>query len=298
MHTGKLIGWCFNCEWKGNAVSFVRDYNKIPWGQALDVVNFYEEFRPLPQDIYEEVFDRMFAEDLEYEAPKKIIKPPTDFRLLSGNESYQAQRFYKYAKSRKLSDRQIELHGLGFCPEGKIIMPTKDGGEKHTFINNHLLVQTFDDNNNPIYWMARAIKSDIMPKAFNPVGDIGTLNKSDVIFNLNNAKKNGVAVLTEGVFDATTVGDSGVALFGKTLSVKQLLLLIQANLDAIYIMLDPDAKDSAVKIAELLSRHNSSVYLCMLSNGDPNEVGRKGCLEAIRDAERYTKMVALKYKLM
>src|SRR5690606_20821036 len=132
-----------------------------------------------------------------------------------------------------------------------------------------------DDEDKPIYWMARAITNEVKPKAFNPVGGVNTINKSDVIFNLNNAKKSGVVVINEGVFDATTVGDYGVALFGKTLSVKQLVQLIKADLDAVYVMLDPDAIDDAIKMAMLLSKHIKNTFLCNLKGGDPNEVGRK-----------------------
>lgn len=294
MHTSKLAGHCFNCGWGGSAIKFVSDYQRVGWHDALDIVNFYEEYRPLPQNVFEEVFDRLIIAGQDSELTRKYIPLPSDFKLLSNSASLQAKRYLDYAKSRGLSDKQIALHGLGFCPVGEIKLTE----EKSTNLDNHLFIQTYDDRNDPIYWMARAIRKDIKPKAFNPVGVTNTINKSDVIFNFNNAKKHGVVVINEGVFDATTVGDYGTALFGKTLSARQLLQLIQADLDAVYIMLDPDALKDALKIADLLSKHIKNVYLCDLQDGDPNEVGRKGCLSALAKAERYTALTSLKYKLL
>lgn len=290
----KLVGVCYNCGWGGSAVHFVKDYQRLSWADALDIVNFYTDFVPLPQDVFDEVFDKIFLEG-EYEVEKHYIPPPKDFKLLAGTSSILADRYYKYAKSRKLTDKQIELHGCGFCPEGELILPDK----RTLNLDNRLFIQVFDDDNKPQYWMARALDKDLKPKTFNPVGGANTINKSDVVFNLNNAKKTGVAVITEGVFDATTVGASGVALFGKTMSVKQLLKLVQADLEAVYVMLDNDAMKDALKVADQLHKYIDNTYLCMLPKGlDPNDAGRKGCLEVIKNAEKYDKLTALKYKLL
>jgi DNA primase len=294
MNSNTLKCYCFNCSWGGNAISFIQRYQRIKWAEALDIVNFYQDFRPIPQDVYEEVFDRLFLEDMEETLEeKKYIPLPSDFHYLHCSLSLQSKKFLEYAKKRGLTDAQIESHGVGWCPEGEV----KLNEDRKTYLNRHIFIQTYDDLNKPLYWMARAIVADVKPKAFNPVGGVRTINKSDVLFNFNNAKKTGTIVLNEGVFDATTVGSSGVAMFGKTLSMKQLVQLIRAGVDTIYVMLDPDALEDAIKIANLLSKHIKNVFLCNLRDGDPNEVGRRGCLEALRNAERFNKLVALKYRL-
>lgn len=294
MNRIKLVGYCFNCGWKGNAVKFIRDFQKVSWSEAVDILNFYNDFQPLPQDVFEEVFDKIYLEDKELNTEKVTIPLPKDFKLLYNTKSKLADVYWKYAKKRGLTDRQIELHGVGFCPEGEILLPNK----KKYYLRNRLIIQVFDDDNKSIYWMGRALSNNVKPKTFNPAGTRNSINKSDVIFNLNNAKKIGSVVITEGVFDATTVGDAGVALFGKTISVKQLLLLIKADLEAVYIMLDPDAFKDALKMADLISKHIKNTFICRPKGGDPNEIGKKGCLEAIKNAERYDKLTALKYLLL
>lgn len=293
-NSNKLLGVCYNCGWGGNAVTFVKDYQKVNYAEAFDIVNFYIDFKPLPKDIFDEVFDKLYLEGQDIDSNKSYIELPEDFKLVTNTKSVLAEKYIKYARQRGLSERQMHLHGVGFCPEGEI----KLQNGKSVYLENRLIIQTYNDNNKPIYWMGRAINNNLKPKTFNPVGGVNTINKSDVIFNLNNAKKTGVAVVTEGVFDATTVGDSGVALYGKTMSAKQLLLLLKADLDAVYIMLDPDAINDALKIAEMLSKHISNTYICSLKGGDPNEVGKRGCLEAIKNAEKYDKLTALKFKLL
>jgi DNA primase len=292
MNVYKLRGHCFNCQWKGNAVSFVRDFNRVSTAEAFDIVSFYQDFTPLPEDVYEEVFDQLFLED--YEPEKKYIPLPGDFKLLHDSSSVRAKPYWKYAKKRNLTEKQIELHGVGWCPEGEIILPNKN----KTYIRERLIVQVFDDDGSPVYWNARAIRNKIKPKSFNPVGGLNTINKTDVLFNLNNAKKTGVAVITEGVFDATTVGNSGVGTFGKTLSAKQMLLLIKAELEAVYVMFDPDAKNEAMSVCSNLSKHIPNTFLCNLKNGDPNEIGRKGCLEVLKDAEPFDSFTELRHKLL
>ncbi|MGJ8565133.1 CHC2 zinc finger domain-containing protein [Bacillus subtilis] len=291
-----LQAYCFNCQWKGNAVKFVADYQKLNFHEALDIVNFYQDFRPLPEDIYEEVFDKLY--DVEYEPEKTYISLPEDFKRLDYTKSYMAKRYFKYAYKRGLTDKQISIHGAGFCPEGKIVTKTKSGEEKQSFLRNRLILQAYNDEGEPIYWNARAILDNIVPKSYNPTGGIRTINKSDVIFNFNNAKKKGACVITEGIFDATTVGSLGVSIFGKTLSTKQLLQLVQADLEAVYIMLDPDALEDAIKMATMVSKHISNTYICYLKGGDPNEVGRKGCLRAIKEAEKFDNYTAIKYKFL
>lgn len=292
MNVIKLRGTCFNCNWGGSVVTFVKEYQKITWSEAYDIINFYTDFKPLPTDVFEEIYDKLYIEGKEVEIKKKYFPLPDDFKLLAGTTSLQATPFIKYARSRGLTDRQIEMHGFGFCPEGLIPLE-KDG---KMYLNNRLIIQTFEDSK-PVYWMGRDITGKLKPKTLNPPTGVNLIGKSDIIFNFDKVKENGVGVITEGVYDATTIGDLGMALFGKTLSSKQLLKIVQSGIEKIYVMLDPDALDAALVMCEILSRYIKEVYLCVLKGGDPNEVGKLGCLEAIRNAERYDKLTALKYTL-
>lgn len=294
MNSHSLLAYCFNCDWRGSAVKFLHDYEHLSIHTAFDVINNYQSFVPLPSDLFDSVYDDLYSKQLDQmiAQDKKTIPLPSDFELLYNNHSFRSKNYMRYAKKRGLTDDQMIKHGVGFCSVGKI----RNGNSRVAHVDNHLIVQTFDFDQNPIYWMGRAINDQIKPKAYNPLGKAGFYNKSDVVFNLNNAKRNGFAVVCEGVFDAMTVGDSGTALFGKTLSMRQLEAYMKADLELVYIMLDPDAHYYEIKLADTLS-HYIPTYVCFLKQGDPNEVGRSGVLKAIKDAIPYSPLMSAKIRL-
>jgi DNA primase len=74
------------------------------------------------------------------------------------------------------------------------------------------------------------------PKYFTSPG----LDKGRVLYNYLNARNYPFVVVTEGVFDAFSVGPSAVSLFGKTPTEKQ-VNLIQTYWDEVILLLDPDA---------------------------------------------------------
>lgn len=295
-NVNKLVGVCYNCAWGGNAIDFIRELQGLSYGESLDILNFYAEYKPLPASVFDEVFDKIFLEGKEVNLNKKVVPLPKDFKLLHGTKALTSKPFIDYAKSRGLTDEQIELHGVGFCPEGEI----KLENGKSFYLKERLIIQVFNEKGEPVYWMGRALRGNAKPKTFNPVGTANSYGKTDVVFNLNNARKHDVCVITEGVFDATTVGSNGVALFGKTMNVKQLVQILNAKFKRVYVMLDNDALKNAIDVCEMLSKHIPETFLCHIeeNGGDPNGIGKVGCLNVLKQAEKYNHLTAAKYKLL
>ena len=179
LNVHKLVVHCFNCGYKGNIVSFVKDYNKVTYAEALDIVNEYNEYKPLPTNIFDEVFDKLMLSDFSILEEKKYIPLPSDFKLLSdySSNNLMCKPFYNYARKRLFTDSQLSTHGVGYCPQGIISF----GGEKQITLKNRLIMQVYDDNGNPIYWNARDITNRLTPKSINPPKGVGTINKSDVV---------------------------------------------------------------------------------------------------------------------
>lgn len=109
------------------------------------------------------------------------------------------------------------------------------------------------------------------PKYFTAPG----LRKGDVLFNFDQAKKNSTVVITEGVFDAMSVGSSAVAIFGKSISDNQ-LRLIKSYWTTAIIMLDPDDADQqSFKMAEVLKMALKCVIVVKLKGyKDPGDAPR------------------------
>lgn len=297
LNVNKMCAHCFNCSWSGSIVSVVATLNKITYAEALDIVNEYESYKPLPQNIFDEVFEKLILEDVEI--AKDYIPLPNDFEYLSDTKLIvQKKPFLNYAHSRLLTDKQIKQHGVGFCPEGKIKF-----GEKEISLRNRLIMQVYNDDGISVYWNARDITGRLKPKSLNPPKGVNTINKSDVVFNLNTAKKKGMCIICEGIFDSITFGDYGVALFGKTISAKQLLQIVNSGIEDVYVALDSDAFGDALKLCDLLYKYISNVYLVKFEGGkDPNEIaqehGKKYLSRFLVSAEKYDKFTKLKYKLL
>jgi hypothetical protein len=124
------------------------------------------------------------------------------------------------------------------------------------------------------------------PKILYPRGS----KKSSVVFNHVLAAmhaRQGI-VVTEGVFDALTVGPCAVALLGKIASRAQLGILAHLGQHRrLTIMLDPDAIADARLLGRRLARVCPDVRVAHLMGAkDPGEATRAQIVEALVRARR------------
>ncbi len=97
------------------------------------------------------------------------------------------------------------------------------------------------------------------PKYFTMPG----FDKGRFLFNHDNAEKFGFVVVTEGAFDAISVGRCAVAAFGKGLTDIQIGLL--KAWDAVVLLLDPDAAKDQSKLARKLRTAGKKVVEVVLA---------------------------------
>lgn len=134
------------------------------------------------------------------------------------------------------------------------------------------------------------------PKYFTSPG----LDKGRVLYNYLNARNHSFVVVTEGVFDAFSVGPSAVCLFGKTPTETQLNLL-KTYWNDVILLLDPDAHKEMRTTFEHLSR-SVRVTLVMLEGqkdaGDmPREEIWRQIAKKIEADRRYSKAALAGLKL-
>lgn len=148
-----------------------------------------------------------------------------------------------------------------------------------------------DDKLILVGWQARAVPGYSVceePKYYTMPG----FKKGRVLYNLHNARRHDVVVITEGILDAVRVGTSAVALLGSSLSMHQLdLLLEQCSESKIAVLLDSDAFRFAYLIYNMLSggamsdrRIKGGVSVIGLKSGDPCDHDRTHLHELIRSA--------------
>jgi DNA primase len=294
---------CFKCSEKGNPVSFVMEYYGIPFPEAVDILATYDydvenerdnKFSPTQygSDLTEEEQLFLFISregqpfDQAVNSLYKCPAPPTNIKALSGNfNNPEAFPFFQYLHGRGVSLEDITKHNISYVTNGQVQL--RDGRKMDLY--NHLVFYTFDDKRKPIYWNTRSIDPNPFIKSFNAPGGETEYSKNNTIFNLNNAKKTDRIVINEGVFDALTVGMSGVATFGKKITEKQMDLLVEAaepNNLPIYIFLDDDASKEMVQaVQKLQDRLNSPLYLVVNKTGmDANDLGPERSKELVDNA--------------
>lgn len=123
------------------------------------------------------------------------------------------------------------------------------------------------------------------PKYLNPPG----ADKSEIVFNLHRIEKGSPIIICEGVFSAISAGRNAVAIYGKSISQKQLSLILSNEPSKIYVCLDPDARKEAISLCYKLTRVASvPIYDIVMPKGeDPNSLGHREFMEILERTRRF-----------
>ena len=217
---------------------------------------------------------------------KKIIEkfniPKSKIQKLTFPESYVSAFESKYAlnyiRHRGIKDEVIEKFKLGWCSEGDFAF--------------RVMFPSFNKNEDLIYYSGRSILGTI-PKSLNV-----KIDKNDLLYGSDflDYKKDFI-VITEGPFSCITVNDNAVALYSKNITPQQLIRLRNFKFKKFYIMLDGDAREQAVKLAESLLKFGKSPYIVKLADKDPNDLGYEECWKLINSSKEFTEKNLLMEKL-
>lgn len=282
---------CFNCEETGNPITFVKNYYNVE-GRSAKVI--------LEQNNIDIDFDKtikfdnsltesekliLLLKDVDYkeEEVKKIPpKLPLNYKFLSQNlYSEDARPFLEYLNSRGVTLEQIIEHNIAYTQESKCFK--SDNQTTFTFYNS-LIFFTYNAQGKYVYWNTRSIVPTKMKTINAPASDI-QYGKKDVLFNFNIAKEQRMIVITEGVFDALTFHQYGIATFGKAVSENQIKLIkkyVEKETD-IYLMLDSDAYKNNIEVARELYKTFPNTYVVPHDSQDPNDLGTEKAFKLIKD---------------
>jgi len=254
---------------------------KCHYGKGKKIRHLLKDFLGWVPDVDEYVSPsdlQHLGEELFEEEEKKVSEfkgLPKEYVFLGGvsDLSHVGRKALKYALSR-VSEEDIIRHRVGYCGLGtykwRLIIPSFENGKA-------------------TYFVARAFMAGIEPPYKNPGGEECGIGKSEIVFNIDGAREEGIAVICEGVFDAIRVGKAGVAIFGTSISEVQLQkLLLLSKPMKYYVMLDQDAIKSAVKIASLLKAYQTQVSLIIPPKGDPGDWPREDIWSWIKNARPFT----------
>jgi DNA primase len=178
----------------------------------------------------------------------KCYKP-----LYKHSDSLVRNHALKYLKQRGITQREIIRYQIGYCDDG--------------LYQNRVIIPSYDKEGNINYFVARDIFPDSKMKYKNP-----PVSRDIIPFELFVSWEHPI-VLCEGVFDAIAIKKNAIPLLGKVPSKKLIMKIIESGVTDIYIALDKDAKEDALKLSEFMMGYGKNVYLIDMDTKDPSDLG-------------------------
>jgi len=187
-------------------------------------------------------------------------------------------RVPKYLVNRAFKRQALQDCGVGYCQRGwwagRAIIPLRCPNG-HSFTGRDMTGESDDDPS--------------IPKYRNPKG----IDHAQLLFGWDRCPERGDFALVEGPLDYVKMYQHGVpsmALGGKVLSVSQLGMLCKRPADVgVTVLLDPEARLDAFRVAFQLIVHFHRVYVAQLPEGiDPGKSTRRQAHRAVDRAEPFS----------
>lgn len=244
VNESKQIFKCFSCGRGGNVFSFVMDYDKLSFPEAVKKVADYAQI-PLGVSI-----DAPTAhEDPAVTAQKELLRSVTDLchHILLNTTSGEAA--LAYLTKRGLTQETIDHFDIGYVPAERTILKTfltnqgvdyqtmrasglfteNDSGELFDRFNDRVMFPLKDVHGNVIGFSGRVLTKGEQQAKYLNSPETKLFTKSDVLFNLDAAQREfkaaGGALLFEGFMDVIAAYQAGVptgiASMGTSLTADQ-----------------------------------------------------------------------------
>jgi len=197
--------------------------------------------------------------------PSEILGLMPEFKSLAENDvSIEYKIAFNYAKKRKLTMCDIIKHNVGYCATGMFA--------------NRLVFPSYDKDNNLNFFSCRSYYDDGYKYKNSEFSKniVGFENLVDFDFPI---------YLCEGALDAISIKRNAIPLFGKTLSAKLKATIVQSKCPEVNIVLDDDALNNAIRIAEYINSIGKVSKLIQLQGKDPNVLGFAATMEKIRKTD-------------
>ena len=158
-----------------------------------------------------------------------------------------------YLKRRGITGIDILRYSIGFCSSNGY--------------SNRIIIPSYDADGKLNYFIARDMFPNSKFKYKNP-----PMSKDTVCFEMF-INWNEPIVLCEGVFDAIAIRRNVIPLLGKFPSKTLVKRLVEKRVKTIYVALDEDARQDAIKLSKFLMDYGISTYLLNMKDKDPSELG-------------------------
>jgi len=239
---------CWVCETKGRTIRSLLYQLKIPKNQASEILRYVPK-----------------GAEVEYRGIS-IIELPKELKLLkdASSTSFLANKIKNYLYERGFDEYDFIKYNVGYCTSGEY------GGR--------IIIPSYSESNQLNYFIARTYEN-AYHKYKNP-----QISK-DIIFFENLINWNQPVILCEGVFDAIAIKRNAIPILGKSLSQKLIKKIISSNTKDIYVALDLDARNKALKISQQFLNYGKRVFLVDLTDKDPSDMGFSNFTKLVQSAQ-------------
>ncbi len=295
----KQIFHCFGCHKGGNVFSFIIEYEKLPFPDALKLLAARANVQlPEKGEVREtREFDQIYW---AHEVAMKFFQE----HLLESRKSLE------YLKSRKLTDATIEKFKIGFAPDSwdaflnharqkslsesdleksGLVIKKENGGYYDRF-RDRLTFTIFNTAQKPIAFGARTFDPKEQAKYINSP-ETPLYHKASILYGLSHSRgdirRAEEAIVVEGYFDFLSLYQQGitnvVASSGTAFTPEQARLLGRSA-SSVVLMFDADSagQQAAIRSVDYLFEAGLDVKVVKLPSGeDPDSIARKGGKAAI-----------------
>lgn len=214
------------------------------------------------------------------EETERVITLPQEFKSLtkkSEDPEYKNALYYAI-NVRKLTPQDIIRYNIGYCDSGRY--------------SGRLIIPSYDSNFELNYFQARAYYKEDQMRYNNPKIDYNSIIGFESMIDWNSP-----ITLVEGALDAIGVRQNCIPSFGKNVSDKLRLKILEMNVRDINIFLDPDAIKNSIDLAKEFLSSGRRVKMIISKGDDPSKMGYKRCTELIKNSKIVNEYDLMKLRL-
>ena len=221
----------------------------------------YNEFKELNKLLGDVSFYKKQDDDTP-----DAVRLPQEYKSLSDpfDTSLIKEHAIRFLRKRGITKEDITRYNLGYCQSGKY--------------NNRIIIPSYDSKGQLNYFVGRDFYSSNF-KYMNPPNVAKDVIGFDLYVNWSLP-----IILVEGVFDAMSVKSNSIPLFGKTILPKLYKKIVEKKVKDIFIILDSDAFDDAIRMTEKFVNEGINVNFVKLDGQDPNDLGYKKMITKINNS--------------
>ena len=214
----------------------------------------------------------------EVKTEEKILELPKEYKNIIGSKNIISKHASAYLKRRNISEDDILKYNIGYCEYG----PYAD----------RVVIPSYDSKGKLNYFTSRTFKEDTFQTYKNPDTSRNII-PFEMFINWDLP-----IILCEGPFDAIAIKRNAIPLLGKNIQSNLMKKLVSSKVKKIYIALDTDAFNQALKFCEELLNEGKEVYLVELPGKDPSEMGFKEFTKLIQKATPLNQFSLMEKKIM